>query len=178
MSEEAKGAARGTVLVVDNNNDLRIVVTAWSERSREGAVTMKRIALCALLLALCCPAAMPKGGRPVGRQRPEWQFSEAPSVTLGVRDKYAQLKSYSATFVVTTPAGRKFYKTIKIGGDDFGEVKYPDDFLPRVARGAANVTGAFSWECVVNGETAARGRFVLENSSSLEMKRPGRGARR
>ena len=139
---------------------------------------MRRIAFCALLVALFCPATMPKGKQSAGRQRPEWQFSETPSIVLAVRDKYAQLGSYSATFVVTTPAGLKFYKTIKVSGDDFGDVKYPDDFIPRSARGAANVTGEFIWECVVNGEIATRGRFVLENSSSLEMKRPGRKSRR
>ena len=50
-----------------------------------------------------------------------WQWSEAPSVRLGVRDKNDDLHGYEANFVVTAArTGQQWRKTIRVEGDNFG----------------------------------------------------------
>jgi hypothetical protein len=137
---------------------------------------MKKI--CALFLLLAAFAVSTRS-----QQQPVvWQSSERPSVRLGVRDKYEVLKGFEATFVVTeSPTGRKYRKTVKVEGDEFGSVEFPGDFEVNdySYRGKT-----FKWECLVGGRVVLSGRFVLATTSDLDpgdrparRRRPARGGR-
>ena len=131
---------------------------------------MKKI--CALILLLAAFVSSTHSQEPV-----VWQSSERPSVRLGVRDKYEVLGSYEATFVVTeSPAGRRYTKTVKVNGDEFGTVEFPGDF----AVDDYSYHGkTFRWECLVGGQVVLRGRFILATTSDLDPEdRPARPARR
>jgi len=106
-----------------------------------------------------------------------WQSSERPSVRLGVRDKYEVLGGFEATFVVTeSPTGRKYRKTVKVDGDEFGSVEFPGDFEVDDYSYSGKT---FRWECLVGGRVVLRGRFVLATTRDLDPEdRPARPARR
>jgi hypothetical protein len=116
----------------------------------------------ALALLLLTPHVTPAQTRPI------WQVDEGASIKLGVRDKFSVLGRYSATFIVTAPNGKKFYKSIDVEGDQWGDVVYPDDF--KQSRTVAT-SGLHTWECVVNGEIALRGKFSLNDSLSLRKRK-------
>jgi hypothetical protein len=84
-----------------------------------------------------------------------WQMSQTASVELGIRNSQGAVEPYEADFIVTTPDGKKFTRTIVVEGKEWGMVSFPEDFdtYPR--------TGRFSWVCVVNGEKVLRGQFRL-----------------
>jgi hypothetical protein len=94
-----------------------------------------------------------------------------------VRDKYGDLGGYEATFVVSeAPTGRKYRKTIRVEGDQFGDVEFPGDFAVNdySFRGKT-----YRWECLVGGEVVLKGRFLLAATSDLEPEeKPARPARR
>ena len=131
---------------------------------------MKKI--CALIFLLAAFVVSTRSQEPV-----VWQSSERPSVRLGVRDKYEVLGGFEATFVITeSPTGRKYRKTIKVNGDEFGTVEFPGDF----AVDDYSYHGkTFRWECLVGGRVVLRGRFILATTSDLDPEdRPARPARR
>lgn len=123
---------------------------------------MKRIfALgCVLAAALLVPAA----ARP--RQQVHWQWSESPSVRIGVRDKNDDLHGYEATFVVTAErTGKRWERKVKVEGDRFGYLHFPDDFA---AFDWATHATRFDWTCTVGGRVVVRGKFALATTAEIE----------
>ena len=81
--------------------------------------------LCAVLFVLALAAA----GAAAPVRQVQWQWSESPSVRIGVRDKNDDLHGYEADFVVTSErTGRRWQKKIRVEGDHFGYLNFPDDF--------------------------------------------------
>ena len=107
-----------------------------------------------------------------------WQWSEAPSVRLGVRDKNDDLRGYEASFVVTAArTGKQWRKTVKVEGDNFGYLNFPDDFA---AFDWATHATRFDWTCAVNGKVVVKGKFVLATTDEIESEEkrtPKRGRR-
>ena len=118
--------------------------------------------LCALLFVLAFGAA----GAAAPVRQVNWQWSEAPSVRLGVRDKNDDLHGYEANFVVTAArTGRQWRKSIKVEGDNFGYLDFPDDFA---AFDWATHTTRFDWTCTVNGKVVVKGKFLLATTDEIE----------
>ena len=81
------------------------------------------------LCALCCLLVLSLAAPAATGQRAHWQWSESPSVRLGIRDKYADLGGYEATFVVTAArTGKRWERKVRVEGDNFGYLNFPDDF--------------------------------------------------
>jgi len=96
----------------------------------------------------------------------QWQWSEAPSVRLGVRDKNDDLHGFEADFVVTAArTGRQWRKALRVEGDNFGYVNFPDDFA--AYDWAAHAT-RFDWACTAGGKVVVKGKFVLATTDELE----------
>ena len=130
--------------------------------------------LCALLFVLAFGAA----GAAAPVRQAHWQWSEAPSVRLGVRDKNDDLRGFEATFVVTAArTGKQWRKTVRVEGDNFGYVNFPDEFA---AFDWATHATRFDWACAVNGKTVVKGKFVLATTDEVESeeKRPTKRGRR
>ncbi|HWS86341.1 MAG TPA: hypothetical protein VN282_05235 [Pyrinomonadaceae bacterium] len=104
------------------------------------------------------------GAAPV--RQVHWQWSEAPSVRLGVRDKNDDLKGFEANFVVTAArTGRQWRKTVKVEGDNFGYVNFPDEFA---AFDWATHATRFDWTCAVGGKVVVKGKFVMATTDELD----------
>jgi hypothetical protein len=132
--------------------------------------------LCAVLFALTLAAAAPAAAG----QQVQWQWSESPSVRVGVRDKNDDLHGYEATFVVTAErTGRRWEQKIKVEGDHFGYLNFPNDFA---AFDWATHASRFNWTCTVGGRVVVRGKFVLATTTEIEEDErraaPPRGRRR
>ena len=125
---------------------------------------MKRLVTTTLLIAVLVTST-------AAQQKPTWQSSEHHEITLRVRDKYAVLGTYSAQFTITTPRGKKYFASVEVQGDDWGEVVYPRDFNKP---GDGDDVGLFAYECTVRGKIVLRGNFVFEDSVSLHEKKKGR----
>jgi hypothetical protein len=108
-----------------------------------------------------------------------WQWSEAPSVRIGVRDKNDDLHGYEATFVVTAArTGKQWRQKVRVEGDNFGYLHFPDDFA--AFDWATNAT-RFDWTCTVGGKVVVKGKFVLATTDEIdseEKRAPKRGGRR
>jgi hypothetical protein len=133
---------------------------------------MKR--LCALVFLLSVGAT----GAAAPVRQIHWQWSEAPSVRIGVRDKNDDLHGYEASFVVTAArTGKQWRKTVKVEGDNFGYLNFPDDFA---AFEWATHAPRFDWACTVNGKVVVKGKFMLATTDEIESeeKRAGRRGRR
>ena len=117
--------------------------------------------LCAVLFVLALAAAGAGA-----TQRVHWQWSESPSVRIGVRDKNDDLHGYEATFVVTSErTGRSWERKVRVEGDNFGYQHFPDDFA---AYDWASNAPRFNWTCTVGGKVVVRGRFMLATTGELE----------
>jgi hypothetical protein len=130
--------------------------------------------LCALLFVL----AFGVGGAAAPVRQVQWQWSEAPSVRLGVRDKNDDLGGYEANFVVTAVRTGKQWRTkVKVEGDNFGYLNFPDDFA--AYDWATNAT-RFDWTCAVGGKVVVKGKFALATTDELESEaqRPTKRGRR
>ncbi|MFO7810064.1 MAG: hypothetical protein R6V47_01660 [Candidatus Delongbacteria bacterium] len=89
---------------------------------------------------------------------PSWQQSESVNIQLGVRDKNGALEFYDAVFVVTAKkGGKKFEKNIQVKKDKWGFVLFPEDFKAVVK------DGDYDWECRVDGNVTAYGRFTYDS---------------
>jgi hypothetical protein len=113
-------------------------------------------------------------------QQVHWQWSESPSVRLGVRDKNDDLNGFEAHFVVTSErTGKQWRKSIRVEGDNFGYLNFPDEFA---AFEWATHAPRFDWACTVNGKVVVKGKFLLattdEIESEAERAAPKRGRRR
>ena len=131
--------------------------------------------LCALLFVLLVGAS----GAAAPARQVHWQWSEAPSVRLGVRDKNDDLHGYEATFVVTSArTGKRWSKSVKVEGDNFGYVEFPNDFA---AFDWATHATRFDWACTVGGRVVVKGKFMLATTDEIESEQkraPRRGGRR
>ena len=74
-------------------------------------ITILLLVACASVLSTCYPAYAQ--GR---AQSPSWQGSTEAAVRLTVRDKYATLDGYQATFTVTAADGKSYYSTGRAKG--------------------------------------------------------------
>lgn len=92
-----------------------------------------------------------------------WQYSQSISVRLSVRDKYGDLGSYKALFVVTDPDGERYKAEKDVSGKAWGDVYFPDDFSyekpGKYSWKPSGRPGRYSWKGIVNGRTVASGRF-------------------
>ena len=121
---------------------------------------MRRV--CALLFVLALGAT----GAAAPVRQVHWQWSEAPSVRIGVRDKNDDLHGYEADFVVTAArTGRQWRKTLKVEGDNFGYLNFPDDFA---AFDWATHAPRFNWACTVGGKVVVKGKFMLATTDEIE----------
>jgi hypothetical protein len=86
--------------------------------------------------------------------RVDWQQSKSTSIVLGVRDKYGELGSYVAVYVVTGPDKKKYRLRKQVYGTDWGYVTFPDDFgeMPSVG-------GMYSVDCLVDGKVVTKDAF-------------------
>ena len=130
--------------------------------------------LCALLFVLLVCAT----GAAAPVRQVQWQWSEAPSVRLGVRDKNDDLNGYEANFVVTAVrTGKQWRQKVRVEGDNFGYLHFPDDFA---AYDWAMHATRFDWTCTVGGKVVVKGKFVLATTDELESEEKrvrGRGRR-
>lgn len=118
------------------------------------------------LLALLFVLSFGAAGVAVSAQQVHWQWSESPSVRIGVRDKNDDLHGYEATFVVTSErTGKRWEQKVKVEGDNFGYLNFPDEFA---AFDWATHATRFKWTCTVGGKVVVKGRFVLATTGELE----------
>ena len=93
----------------------------------------------------------------------EWQYSQSISVRLGIRDKYGDLGSYKALFVVTDPDGERYKAEKDVSGKAWGDVYFPGDFIyekpGKYSWKPYGRPGKYSWKCIVGERTVASGRF-------------------
>ena len=117
---------------------------------------------CAVLFLL----ALAAGVAAAPARQVHWQWSEAPSIRLGVRDKNDDLHGYEATFVVTAErTGKRWEQKLRVEGDNFGYLNFPDDFA---AFDWATHATRFKWAATVGGRVVVHGRFVLAATGELE----------
>ncbi|MBD2767571.1 hypothetical protein IC235_06665 [Hymenobacter sp. BT664] len=114
--------------------------------------------LVALLLSAAAPA-----------QAQTWMVSTTAHVKMGILDKYGQLGSYTATFVVHSErTGKDYFLVKEVGPGQSGvDVLFPTDpadpnyFKAESGEAAPADAGRYTWECRVKGVKAVGGRFVL-----------------
>ncbi|MCC3158222.1 hypothetical protein LJ737_13320 [Hymenobacter sp. 15J16-1T3B] len=100
-------------------------------------------------------------------QAQTWLVSTDPFVKIGVSDKFGQLGSYTAKFVVN--GNGKEYSLVRQveKGQNGVDVLFPSppteaDFFQTSAGIAANANpGSYTWYCEVGGKRVAGGRFVM-----------------
>ena len=121
---------------------------------------MRRLCVVLFVLALAAAGAAGASGQI------HWQWSESPSVRIGVRDKNEDLHGYEATFVVTAErTGKRWQQKIRVEGDNFGYLNFPHDFA---AYDWATHATRFNWTCTVGVKVVVRGKFVLATTGELE----------
>jgi hypothetical protein len=129
---------------------------------------------CAVLFLL----ALAAGVAAAPARQVHWQWSEAPSIRLGVRDKNDDLHGYEATFVVTAErTGKRWEQKLRVEGDNFGYLNFPDDFA---AFEWATHAPRFDWACTVGGKVVVKGKFLLATTDEIESeeRRAPKGARK
>ncbi len=130
--------------------------------------------LCALWFVLAVGAV----GVAAPARQVQWQWSESPSVRVGVRDKNDDLHGYEAIFVVTAArTGKQWRQAVKVEGDNFGYLNFPDDFA---AFDWATHAPRFDWTCTVGGKVVVKGKFMLATTDEIESEEkraPKRGRR-
>lgn len=96
-----------------------------------------------------------------------WLVSTDAYVKLGVVDKFGQLGTYTAKFVVTNLTTGKEYSLSKVieKGQNGIDVVFPSEaseaeyFKTERGEAAAARPGNYSWECQVGGKKVVGGRF-------------------
>jgi hypothetical protein len=112
-----------------------------------------------LLLLLSAPRA----------QAQTWLVSTDAFVKIGVSDKFGQLGSYTAKFIVTNQSTGKDYLLVREveKGQNGVDVLFPSpatesDYFKTESGIAANgQPGNYTWQCEVGGKRVAGGRFVM-----------------
>ena len=89
-----------------------------------------------------------------------WQWSEGVAVQLSVRDKYGTLGSYKATFLVVAPDGKQYEVEKDVSNDEWSDTFFPSDF------GALEKPGQYKWQCVVDGDVVASGKFEFKTTNT------------
>jgi len=98
-----------------------------------------------------------------------WLVSTDPYVKLGVVDKFGQIGSYTAKFVVTNQTtGKEYILTKQIDSPQKGvDVLFPSEpseaqyFATSTGEAAKATPGKYVWECQVSGKRVVSGRFTL-----------------
>lgn len=98
-----------------------------------------------------------------------WMVSTTAQIKLGVLDKYGQLGTYTATFVVHSERSGKDFLLMKelTKGQTGVDVLFPTDpsdpdyFKTENGEAAQATPGRYTWECRVKGVRAVGGRFVF-----------------
>lgn len=99
-----------------------------------------------------------------------WQYSAAPVVKLGVRNKEGRrTERFTAVCVVSAPDDKQYRAQTEVVGDNWGYVVFPDDF-PTWAK-----PGPYTWQCLVDGKQVADGGFEFTGawySNVLKVSQP------
>lgn len=98
-----------------------------------------------------------------------WMVSTTGQIKLGILDKYGQLGSYTATFVVHSERTGKDYFLVKElpKGTPGMDVLFPTDpsdpdyFKAETGEAVNILPGRYTWECRVKGVKAVGGRFTF-----------------
>ena len=98
-----------------------------------------------------------------------WMVSTTAQIKLGVLDKYGQLGSYTATFVVHNERTGKDYFLVKemVKGQSGVDVLFPTEpsdpeyFKAATGESANAIPGRYTWECRVKGTKAVGGKFTF-----------------
>lgn len=106
---------------------------------------------------------------PTKAQAQTWLVSTDAYIKIGVMDKFGQLGSYSAAFVVTDQtSGKEYLLTKEVEkGQNGVDVLFPsepseaDYFKTEKGEAARQVPGKYAWECRVGGKRVVGGRFEL-----------------
>ena len=96
-----------------------------------------------------------------------WMVSTTAQIKLGVLDKYGQIGSYTATFIVHNERDNKDYYLVKelAKGQTGVDVLFPTDasdpqyFKSETGEAANPTPGRYTWECRVKGAKAVGGHF-------------------
>ena len=120
------------------------------------------------LIILCCLVALSvfsvesvlaQRGRKAVKDA-TWQTSVDDSkrgiVTLGIRDKWAAMGSFTASFAVTAPNKKKFSARTKTTQDDWGYIRFPKDF-----GGKRPAAGTYTVVFYANGVIIGRDKFTF-----------------
>jgi len=102
-------------------------------------------------------------------QAQTWLVSTDAYIRLGVMDKFGQLGTYTARFVVTNQNNGKAYilvKEIQKGQNGIdvifpSEASDPDYFKSESGEAATGTPGRYVWECQVSGKKVVSGRFTF-----------------
>ncbi|MGY2133233.1 hypothetical protein ACW9KT_13465 [Hymenobacter sp. HD11105] len=98
-----------------------------------------------------------------------WLVSTDAYIKIGVMDKFGQLGTYNATFVVTDQTSGKEYlltKEVEKGKNGI-DVLFPSEpseaeyFKTEKGEAARQMPGKYAWECRVGGKRVVGGRFEL-----------------
>ncbi|WP_400191738.1 hypothetical protein [Hymenobacter sp. B81] len=100
-----------------------------------------------------------------------WLVSTDPYVKLGVMDKFGQLGTYTAKFVVTNQTSGKEYTLVKEveKGQNGVDVVFPspatdaDYFKTDAGEAAKSQPGRYVWQCMVGGKKVVGGKFDIPN---------------
>ncbi|UOQ55438.1 hypothetical protein [Hymenobacter cellulosivorans] len=98
-----------------------------------------------------------------------WLVSTDAYIKMGVMDKFGQLGTYTARFVVTNQANGKEFILVKQvekgqNGIDVlfpSEPSDPDYFKTEAGEAAKGTPGRYTWECQVGGKKVVGGRFTF-----------------
>ena len=108
------------------------------------------------------------GAAPAARAQ-TWMVSTTAQIKLGVLDKYGQLGTYEATFVVHNERSGKDYFLAKqlAKGQSGVDVLFPTDpsdpeyFKSEKGEAAVPTPGRYTWECRVKGVRVVGGHFTF-----------------
>ncbi|MCB2408243.1 hypothetical protein [Hymenobacter lucidus] len=106
---------------------------------------------------------------PTASHAQTWLVSTDAYIKMGVMDKFGQLGTYSARFVVTDQSTGKAYVLVKQiekgqNGIDVifpSEPSDPDYFKTEAGEAAKGTPGRYTWECQVAGKKVVGGRFTF-----------------
>ncbi|WP_324671643.1 hypothetical protein [Hymenobacter sp. GOD-10R] len=98
-----------------------------------------------------------------------WLVSTDPYVKLGVVDKFGQLGTYTAKFVVVNQTtGKEYILSKQVDSPQKGiDVVFPSEpseaqyFATSTGEAAKATPGKYVWECQVAGKRVVSGRFTL-----------------
>ncbi|MEO6589057.1 MAG: hypothetical protein ABIP06_06995 [Pyrinomonadaceae bacterium] len=92
-------------------------------------------------------------------KKASWQYSVPTDIsrgnlTLGIRDKWGDMGSFNALFVVTAPSKKVFRARTSTTGDEWAYVNFPDDF-----DGNPIASGTYTVVFYANGVVIGRSKF-------------------